>query len=59
MLKLFKSSQPIGTAWKTTVALLLAGSAAYAQLSSSAYRVLGQPGFQQNGMNMEIGRAHV
>src|SRR5262249_10415147 len=35
--------------------ILLAGSSSYAQLSSSAYRALGQPNFAQNSLNLVQG----
>jgi uncharacterized protein (TIGR03437 family) len=41
--------------WKRTAVFLLATSAAHSQLSSSAYRVLGQTNFSQNGLNMVQG----
>jgi uncharacterized protein (TIGR03437 family) len=40
---------------KTALLFLLVSSTGYSQLSSSAYRVLGQPSLQQNGLNMVQG----
>jgi uncharacterized protein (TIGR03437 family) len=47
--------QSFNTSWLVAATLLNCSFFAHAQLSSSAYRVLGQVGFQQNGMNMVQG----
>jgi uncharacterized protein (TIGR03437 family) len=55
MRKLLRAPQFV-TVWETALMLILSGGfSAHAQLSSSAYRNLGQPGFQQNGLNMVQG----
>jgi uncharacterized protein (TIGR03437 family) len=47
--------QSFNTSGLVAAALLNCGFFAHAQLSSTAYRVLGQVGFQQNGLNMVQG----
>ena len=43
------------TLWKAVLAVVVCQCATYAQLSTSAYRVLGQPDLRQNGLNLVQG----
>ena len=43
------------TLWKAVLAVVVCHGATYAQLSTSAYRVLGQPDLRQNGLNLVQG----
>ena len=43
------------TFWKAVLIVVVCRSAVHAQLSASAYRVLGQPDLRQNGINLVQG----
>lgn len=45
----------MSTLWKAFLITVASSGAMYAQLSASAYRVLGQPDFRQNGVNLVQG----
>ncbi len=45
----------MGTLWKAFLVAVVSSGAIYAQLSASAYRVLGQPDLRQNGVNLVQG----